>query len=109
MIIGVVKQTPRYPPPQPPPQPPVRTSSQAPQNDKIRKYSEEVSNKKAEEEFLRSSLRGSKKLQQLEQNKTKELEPVVNNAFEADDDEELNSEANKGIQQTLRKENKKFL
>ena len=97
-MIGVVKQTPRYPPPQPPPQPPLRTSSQAPQNEKIRKYSEEVNNKKAEEEFLRSSLRGSKKLQQLEQNKTKELEPVVNNAFEADDDDsEAHNEANKGM------------
>ena len=98
MIVGVVKQTPRYPPPQPPPQPPQRTSSQAPQNDKIRKYAEEVNSKKAEEEFLRSSLRGSKKLHQLEQNKAKELEPVVNNAFEGDEDDDgLNSEANKGI------------
>jgi len=99
-FVGVVKHTPRYPPPpQPPPQPPQRTSSQAPQTDKIRKYAEEVNNKKAEEEFLRSSLRGSKKLQQLEQNRTKGLEPVVNNAFEADDDDNgLHSEANKGIE-----------
>jgi hypothetical protein len=97
---GVVKQTPRYPPPHPPPAPPQRTSSQAPQNEKIRKYSEEINNKKAEEEFLRSSLRGSKKLQQLEHNKTKELEPVVNNAFEADDDDDPQLDAeddNKGI------------
>ncbi|XP_054157863.1 protein PALS1-like isoform X2 [Oppia nitens] len=80
--------------------PPQRTSSQAPQNDKLKKYSEELSHKKAEEEFLRSSLRGSKKLQQLEQFKTltattttmtnkdnnKELEAMVNDAFEDDED-----------------------
>ncbi|CAG2122016.1 unnamed protein product, partial [Medioppia subpectinata] len=99
-FVGVVKQTPRYPPPHPPPAPPQRTSSQAPQNEKIRKYSEEISQKKAEEEFLRSSLRGSKKLQQLEHNKPKELEPVVNNAFEADDDDDpqlIDSDTNTGM------------
>ncbi len=96
LISGVVKQTPRYPPPHPPPQPPQRNSSQAPPSDKIRKYSEEINRKKAEEEFLRSSLRGSKKLQQLEQKQSQlDFEAVVNNAFEADDDDDL--EANKGM------------
>jgi hypothetical protein len=93
-FVGVVKQTPRYPPPHPPPQPPQRNTSQAPPSDKIRKYSEEINRKKAEEEFLRSSLRGSKKLQQLEQKQSQlDFEPVVNDAFEADDDDDL--EANK--------------
>ena len=71
--------------------------NQNPQQDKIRKYSEEVNKKKAEEEFLRSSLRGSKKLQQLEQKpqQTQEFFPVVNNAFVPDDDVE--KEENKGI------------
>jgi hypothetical protein len=41
-------------------------------------------------------LRGSKKLQQLEQKQSQlDYEAVVNNAFEADDDDDL--EANKGM------------
>ncbi|KAJ6222221.1 hypothetical protein RDWZM_000766 [Blomia tropicalis] len=92
-FVGVVKQTPRYPPPHPPPQPPQRFSTLEHQqlalnnrinSEKIRKYSDEIYHKKEEEEFLRSSIRGSKKLQQLiERN---HAEPMVNIAFEPDDE-----------------------
>ncbi|KPM07900.1 hypothetical protein QR98_0064110, partial [Sarcoptes scabiei] len=111
-FVAVVKQTPRYPPPHPPPQPPQRYSSNdfnhamnqsnnAQDNqislnnrmDKYRKYSDEIQRKKEEEEFLRSSLRSSKKLQQLQESNKNGLtganhlcEPMVNIAFEPDDE-----------------------
>ena len=72
-FVGVVKTTPRYPPPAPLSSTRSTSSTSAtagkalpPQeSEKARKYAEEVRLK--EEELLRSSLRGSKKLQQLEQ------------------------------------------
>ncbi|XP_053209402.1 protein PALS1-like isoform X2 [Panonychus citri] len=62
--------------------------------DKLRKYSEDISRKKTEDEFLRTSLRQSKKLKQLEHIKRKvnqdqdntELSSAVNDAFEGDDE-----------------------
>ncbi|RWS06301.1 MAGUK p55 subfamily member 5-like protein [Dinothrombium tinctorium] len=87
-FIGVVKQTPRYPPP-----PQLKPTVTQPEPEKLKKYNEEVNRKKAEEEFLRSSLRGSKKLQQLEQkegkkeqNVSQDLHSIVNDAFVADDE-----------------------
>lgn len=96
----MIKQTPRYPPPQPPVRTTTKISSQPPnpESEKLKKYSEDISRKKSEEEFLRSSLRGSKKLQQLEQKEhVQELQPVVNPAFEPDDDFSSLSEVNKGM------------
>ncbi|XP_075585433.1 MAGUK p55 family member stardust isoform X2 [Dermatophagoides farinae] len=105
-FVGVVKQTPRYPPPQPPQRFTSTSSSSGPANahsvttttdqrlnltDKYRKYSDEFNRKKEEEEFLRSSLRSSTKLQQLkEQNNNGHhmIEPMVNIAFEPDDDQQ---------------------
>lgn len=87
-FVGVVKQTPRYPPPHPPPQPPTRfdsASGRGVTEEKLRKYSEEIYKKKDEEEFLRSSIRRSKKLQQLESSRN-QMEPMVNIAFEPDDE-----------------------
>lgn len=96
-FVGVVKQTPRYPPPQPPQR--FTTLEQQQQqhsnqiannnnrmnNEKLRKYSDEIFRKKEEDEFLRSSLRSSKKLQQL-QERGVGGEPVVNIAFEPDEE-----------------------
>ena len=94
-FVGVIKQTPRYPPH--PPQPPQRFStlehnnqlalSNRINNEKLRKYSDEIYRKKDEEEFLRTSIRDSKKLQQLQElNKMNHMEPMVNIAFEPDDE-----------------------
>lgn len=95
-FVGVIKQTPRYPPPQPQQR---TTIPLQPEDDKLKKYSDEVNRKKAEEEFLRSSLRGSKKLQQLEQRRKgqqdqhdDDLQPAINNAFEPDDEDDQSSE-----------------
>lgn len=95
-FVGMVKQTPRYPPPHPPPQPPQRFSTLEHNNqitansriddEKIRKYSDDIYKKKEEEEFLRSSVRRSKKLQQLQERKVNQMEPMVNIAFEPDDE-----------------------
>ncbi|XP_015784327.1 MAGUK p55 subfamily member 5 isoform X3 [Tetranychus urticae] len=94
-FVGIVKQKPRYPPPPPPPPPSNSPSlgSTQPMSDeaeKLRKYSEDISRKKAEEEFLRTSLRHSKKLKQLEHkrkvNEDIQCESAVNDAFEGDDD-----------------------
>ncbi|XP_064484549.1 protein PALS1-like isoform X2 [Ornithodoros turicata] len=113
-FVGVAKTAPRYPPPRPsvPPPKPSGSSRSSPareppltngrvngvvptdeQLDRIRKYQDELRQRREEgerqaqeEEFLRSSLRGSKKLRALEQNPP-EL-PVVgvdNTAFEIDD------------------------
>lgn len=129
-IVGVTKQSPRYPPP--PPHPSQRTAhpskvhpdhmqSQSPQAqqgqykadpEKIRRYSEDVKQKKereAEEEFLRSSLRGSKKLQQLEKQRKlryqedqepkanghrhDHFQPAINKAFEPDDQQDTTNES----------------
>ncbi|XP_074601259.1 MAGUK p55 family member stardust [Brevipalpus obovatus] len=104
-FVGVVKQHPRYPPPTSsnPNASNTNTTSKKAKSaavpskaitEKLRKYSEEINKKKAGEEFLRSSLRGSKKLQQLEhQNKANE-EPAMcfatNAAFEGDEVSEHN-------------------
>lgn len=95
-FVGVVKQTPRYPPPHAPPAPPQRFSTLEHNNqlalsnrinsEKLRKYSDEIYRKKDEEEFLRTSLRSSKKLQQLQERKLNYGEPMVNVAFEPDDE-----------------------
>ena len=94
-FVGVIKQTPRYPPPHPPPQPPQRFSTLEHNNqlalnnrinsEKLRKYSDEIYRKK-DEEIFRSSIRDSKKLQQLQERKLNYGEPVVNIAFEPDDE-----------------------
>lgn len=47
----------------------VSSSSPPIEREKMKKYSDDVSRKRSEEQFLRSSLRGSKKLQQLQQQK----------------------------------------
>lgn len=86
-FVGVVKTTPRYPPPAPLSSTRSMTStspatttvtsvtkttpSSSSDGDRVRKYAEDVRNKKSEEELLRSSLRGSKKLQQLEHQQLK--------------------------------------
>ena len=92
-FVAVVKQQPRYPPPQPtavtttttivnttPSMPPP-----PPDSDKLKKYQKEVAKKKTDEEFLRSSLRGSKKLQQLENKQSRPEDVAADNAaFEPD-------------------------
>lgn len=112
-FVGVAKTAPRYPPPRPtvpPPKPseaPRGSPAREPltngrpngvvptdeQLERIRKYQDELRQRREdgerqarEEEFLRSSLRGSKKLRALEQNPPGT--PVVgvdNTAFEIDD------------------------
>uniref|UniRef100_A0A6B0VGU3 Putative calcium/calmodulin-dependent serine protein kinase/membrane-associated guanylate kinase n=3 Tax=Ixodes ricinus TaxID=34613 RepID=A0A6B0VGU3_IXORI len=88
-FVAVAKTAPRYPPP-PRPQGSPRLNGAAPtgeQLERIRKYQEEIRQRKEEEEriaqeqeFLRSSLRGSKKLRALAQGS----EGILNDAFEAD-------------------------
>jgi hypothetical protein len=100
-FVGIVKQSPRYPPPQPQ----QRTTSALANHssnqpkveaEKLKKYSEEVLKKKNEEEFLRTILRGSKKLQRLEhQHQSKlqqnnDLNSAVNDAFESEEPNENN-------------------
>lgn len=90
-FIGVVKQQPRYPPPAPAAQPRSSVAGHVPDGEKLRKYSDDVTKKKAEDELMRSSLRGSKKLQQLEGKRPTrqeggELQSAVNDAFEPDDE-----------------------
>lgn len=94
-FVGVVKQQPRYPPTKPTVAP-GHSAAARPDADKLKKYQAEVTKKKAEEEFLRSSLRGSKKLQQLEQ-KQRFGEAVDNAAFEPDQvDSAASGELSKG-------------
>lgn len=90
-FVAVAKTAPRYPPP-PRPQGSPRLNGSAPTGDqleRIRKYQEELRLRKEEEErlaqeqeFLRSSLRGSKKLRALEQNAP---QGILNAAFETED------------------------
>lgn len=90
-FVAVAKTAPRYPPPPRPQGSPRLNGSAAPTGDqleRIRKYQEELRLRKEEEEriaqeqeFLRSSLRGSKKLRALEQNAP---EGILNAAFETD-------------------------
>lgn len=91
-FVAVAKTAPRYPPPPRPQGSPRLNGSAAPTGDqleRIRKYQEELRLRKEEEErlaqeqeFLRSSLRGSKKLRALEQNAS---EGILNAAFETED------------------------
>ncbi|XP_075723367.1 MAGUK p55 family member stardust isoform X1 [Rhipicephalus microplus] len=91
-FVAVAKTAPRYPPPPRPQGSPRLNGSAAPTGDqleRIRKYQEELRLRKEEEErlaqeqeFLRSSLRGSKKLRALEQNAP---EGILNAAFETED------------------------
>lgn len=95
-FVGVVKQQPRYPPP-PPPQRyatsvdhhgQMAINNNRVNSEKLRKYSDEIFKKKEEDEFLRSSLRNSKKLQQLKERNAGQFngEPMVNIAFEPDEE-----------------------
>ena len=72
----------------------VLSSSPPPvEREKVNKYSDDMSRKRSEDQFLRSSLRGSKKLQALEQQKMPPSDVVdypsggINPAFESDDTE----------------------
>lgn len=106
-FVGIVKQHPRYPPPASSTTTDgtlitsKKAKSSAPplsktESEKLRKYSDDITKRKAEQDFLRNSLRGSKKLHQLEKKKSDQSNPcsAINNAFEGDDDA---SESNKGI------------
>lgn len=98
-FVGVVKQQPRYPPPAPAPTARTVGSSMAPpEPDKMRKYQEEASEKSKknkDDELLRSSLRGSKKLQQLAkkrpslQDERDDMQSAINDAFVPDDEGQL--------------------
>lgn len=97
-FVGIIKQHPRYPPPTSSSTTDATTTSKKAkssvppltktESEKLRKYSDDISKKKAEEEFLRTSLRGSKKLHQLEKKKSDQLNPcsAINNAFEGDEE-----------------------
>jgi hypothetical protein len=104
-FVGVVKTTPRYPPPHLPSNQTTsivsngnRSSGQSLESEKMKRYGEEVRHKRSQEEFLRSSLRGSKTLQQLEQRRPRKssvdaidsssapIHSMVNPAFEPDFD-----------------------
>lgn len=101
-FVGVVKTTPRYPPPHLPSNQSTivsngnnRSSGQSLESEKMKRYGEEVRQKRSQEEFLRSSLRGSKTLQQLESRRLRKssvdaidssapIHSMVNPAFEPD-------------------------
>ena len=96
-FVGVVKTTPRYPPPHPSSSVHPRSSGQSLESDKLRRYAEEVRQKRSQEEMLRSSLRGSSTLQQLEQRRQRKSSldvvdtipshSMINPAFEPDEDQ----------------------
>ena len=111
-FVGKTKQPPRYPPPQPVhpapnsiPSTPVKqangnngtTVAKEEQLERLRRYQEELKKRREEEErhfqeqeFLRTSLRGSKKLQALETQRAAVVPPpssgFVNTAFDEEED-----------------------